>query len=44
MERAITIDETTPGLQPWERVDWAELNAAETGSHHLTSSWRTAIL
>jgi len=31
----ITIDETTPGLQPWERVNWTELNEAETGSHHL---------
>lgn len=30
----ITIDpdETKP---PWERVNWSELNAAETGSHHL---------
>ena len=24
-----------PNLPPWERVDWSELNAAETGSHHL---------
>jgi hypothetical protein len=24
-----------PNLPPWERVNWAELNAAETGSHHL---------
>jgi hypothetical protein len=31
----ITIDYETPGLQPWERVDWAELNAAEHGSHKL---------
>jgi len=23
------------GLPPWERVNWAELNAAETGSHNL---------
>ena len=32
---SISIDETTPGLQPWQRVNWVELNAAETGSHHL---------
>jgi len=25
----ITIDETTPGLNDWERVDWTELNEAE---------------
>jgi hypothetical protein len=25
----------TEGLPPWERVNWNELNAAETGSHHL---------
>ena len=25
----------TEGLPPWERVNWAELNAAETGSHNL---------
>jgi hypothetical protein len=24
-----------PNLPPWERVNWAELNAAETGSHNL---------
>jgi hypothetical protein len=24
-----------PSRPPWERVNWAELNAAETGSHHL---------
>ena len=28
----INPDESLP---PWERVNWAELNAAETGSHHL---------
>ena len=28
----INPDETLP---PWERVDWNELNAAETGSHNL---------
>lgn len=28
----ISDDESLP---PWERVNWAELNAAETGSHHL---------
>jgi hypothetical protein len=28
----ISNDESLP---PWERVDWNELNAAETGSHHL---------
>lgn len=28
----INPDESLP---PWERVDWNELNAAETGSHHL---------
>jgi len=28
----INPDESLP---PWERVDWTELNAAETGSHHL---------
>jgi len=38
---SISIDETTPGLQPWERIEsWAELNAAEKeyanpGSHTL---------
>ena len=26
-----------PDLPPWEQVDWAELNAVETGSHHLPS-------
>lgn len=26
---SITIDETTPGLKDWERVNWNELNAAE---------------
>jgi hypothetical protein len=32
----IEIDYETPGLEPWERiVNWSELNAAETGSHHL---------
>ena len=32
----IEIDYETPGLQPWERIkDWSQLNAAETGSHHL---------
>jgi hypothetical protein len=25
----------TEGLPPWERVNWAELNAAEKGSHNL---------
>ena len=25
----------TENLPPWEQVNWAELNAAETGSHHL---------
>jgi len=25
----------TEGLPPWQRVNWSELNAAETGSHHL---------
>lgn len=24
-----------PNLPPWERINWAELNAAETGSHNL---------
>ena len=28
----ISDDETLP---PWERVNWSELNAAETGSHNL---------
>ena len=24
-----------PNLPPWDQVNWAELNAVETGSHHL---------
>jgi hypothetical protein len=24
-----------PNIPPWERVNWKELNSAETGSHHL---------
>ncbi|MFI5237295.1 MAG: DUF5683 domain-containing protein [Ignavibacteriales bacterium] len=31
--RIIVSDD--PNLPPWERVNWAELNAAETGSHDL---------
>ena len=31
----IDIDYDTPGLQPWERVNWNELNSYETGSHKL---------
>ena len=27
--------EGTDGLPPWDQVRWDELNAAETGSHHL---------
>jgi hypothetical protein len=38
---SITIDETTPGLEPWERVNWAELKIAEDAqsdfSHNLRS-------
>lgn len=26
---SIPIDETTPGLEPWERIDWTDLNEAE---------------
>lgn len=33
---SITIDETTPGLKPWERVNWAELNAAEEAESDLS--------
>jgi hypothetical protein len=33
---SITIDETTPGLQPWERVNWNELNAAENSESDLS--------
>jgi Family of unknown function (DUF5683) len=29
------ITSTDESLPPWERVNWAALNAAETGSHHL---------
>ncbi len=28
-QQEITIDNTTPGLLPWERVNWEQLNAAE---------------
>ncbi|NNJ52478.1 MAG: hypothetical protein HKP17_04860 [Ignavibacteriaceae bacterium] len=33
---SITIDETTPGLKPWERVNWTELNAAENQESDLS--------
>jgi hypothetical protein len=33
---SITIDEVTPGLQPWERVNWSELNAAENSESDLS--------
>ena len=33
---SITIDETTPGLKPWERVNWIELNAAENQESDLS--------
>ncbi len=33
---SITIDETTPGLRPWERVNWIELNAAENEESDLS--------
>lgn len=30
----ITIDYDTPNLKPWERVNWSELNAAESSFSH----------
>ena len=35
-DHSITIDETTPGLKPWERVNWAELNSAEDSESDLS--------
>ena len=35
LDRIIISDD--PNLPPWERVDWNELNEAETGSHNLPS-------
>jgi hypothetical protein len=33
----ISIDNTTPGLEPWERVNWSELNAAEKANSYSHS-------